>query len=64
MEKVGIIDLSKFLENDSSCDDLCKEIYRSFKETGILIVKDPRFVENSLKLFLEFLQKKMKNLLT
>jgi len=43
MEKVGIVDLTNFLKDDSSSDDLCKEVFRSFKETGILIVKDPRF---------------------
>eukprot|EP01080_Neovahlkampfia_damariscottae_P010377 gene10377-2906_t len=56
MEKVGIVDLTNFLKGDS-CEDLCKEVFRSFKETGILIVKDPRVSEEENENFLDMMEK-------
>jgi len=57
MEKVAVVDVDSFLKNDRSCQDLCKEVVRSFHETGILIIKDPRVVPDDNEKFLSLMEK-------
>lgn len=57
MDKVAIVDLTQFLKDDTSATDLCKEVVRSFRETGILIIKDPRLDYNDNEKFIDMMEK-------
>jgi isopenicillin N synthase-like dioxygenase len=54
MDSVAIVDITKFIENDKdeSVQDLAKKIIKSFHETGILIIKDPRVNFEANEIFL------------
>jgi isopenicillin N synthase-like dioxygenase len=57
MDKVAVVDLSNFLKDDTSASTECKEVVRSFYETGILIIKDPRLDYNENEVFIDMMER-------
>jgi len=58
MDRVACVDLAPFLADGASLDALavCAEVARSLRETGIVILRDPRVSAAASSVFLDMLE--------
>lgn len=60
MDDVPCIDLTKYMGQDQNSEEvqsLCKQVAESFHKYGILIIKDPRAVEEDNNEYIDLMEK-------
>lgn len=56
MESLPVVDLSLFLQDPEKAAEDCKKVVESFRETGILIIRDPRVSFDDNATFLDMME--------
>lgn len=54
---VSVVDVSEYLSGGESAGELCGEVSRSLRETGALLVKDPRCSAADNDRFLDMMER-------